>query len=153
MVCTHSTVFVLKNLSKSCWCAKNFSWLQSFTRTTRHHFSGQWNPHYLWRSGSGVQSRAKQQHFETGWLGCPPFYAMLVIIDEQKLGKAVFVFNWNLKTNLLYILRIQTTSFLQKIVNTVAVLALCWISCVLLQKRLESSTLIHFATNFALLLF
>ena len=32
----------------------------------------------------GVHSRAKQQHFETGWLGCPPFYAMLVIIDEQR---------------------------------------------------------------------
>ena len=56
----------LKNLAKSCWWAKNFSWLQSFTRPTRHHFSGQWNPHYLWRSGSGVHSRAKQQHFETG---------------------------------------------------------------------------------------
>ena len=97
MVCTHFTVFVCQNISRICQShadeQKNCSWLQSFTRTTRHHFSGHWNPHYLWRSGSGVQSRAKQQHFETGWLGCPPFYAMLVIIDEQKLGKAVYVFN------------------------------------------------------------
>ena len=88
MVCTHFTVFVCQNISRICQShadeQKNCSWLQSFTRTTRHHFSGQWNPHYLWRSGSGVQSRAKQQHFETGWLGCPPFYAMLVIIDEQR---------------------------------------------------------------------
>ena len=55
MVCSHFTVFVGQNISRICQShadeQKKCSWLQSFTRPTRHHFSGQWNPHYLWRLG------------------------------------------------------------------------------------------------------
>ena len=72
-----------------------------------------------------------------------------------KIRKSCVLFHWNLKINLLCILLFPTPSFSQKIVNNVAVLAWCWISCVVLyyKKRLESSPLIHFAAYFALLLF
>ena len=76
----------LKNLSKSCWWAKKLFLVTIFHSS--YHASPLQRPVEpslfveIWLYG--VHSIAKQQHFETGWLGCPPLYAMLVIIDEQR---------------------------------------------------------------------